>query len=385
MSLRRWLFDSPSVRSIFGRGLEDPEHKVESEGAGVMVVIMSPRATENDIATVIEKIESAGLKVHISRGEERTIIGAIGDVRRLEPESLQVLPSVERVVRILHPFKLASLDFSPEPTVVNVRGVPIGGRSIVVAAGPCSVENRDMMMETASLVARANGTMLRGGAFKPRTSPYSFQGLGIEGLKILREAGDAFDLPVVTEVLSPEQVDIVSQYADVLQIGTRNMQNFALLQAVGKSGKPVLLKRGMMSSIEEWLQAAEYILSEENPNVILCERGIRTFETATRNTLDLSAVPVVKKLSHLPVLVDPSHGTGRWDIVSPMAKAAIAAGADGLLIEVHPAPERALSDGPQSLKPAVFEDLMKDLESLAPALGREVFPRRRISEAEDNG
>lgn len=350
-----------------------------------MVVIMSPRATENDIATVIEKIESAGLKVHISRGEERTIIGAIGDVRRLEPESLQVLPSVERVVRILHPFKLASLDFSPEPTVVNVRGVPIGGRSIVVAAGPCSVENRDMMMETASLVARANGTMLRGGAFKPRTSPYSFQGLGIEGLKILREAGDAFDLPVVTEVLSPEQVDIVSQYADVLQIGTRNMQNFALLQAVGKSGKPVLLKRGMMSSIEEWLQAAEYILSEENPNVILCERGIRTFETATRNTLDLSAVPVVKKLSHLPVLVDPSHGTGRWDIVSPMAKAAIAAGADGLLIEVHPAPERALSDGPQSLKPAVFEDLMKDLESLAPALGREVFPRRRISEAEDNG
>ncbi|HHY38357.1 MAG TPA: 3-deoxy-7-phosphoheptulonate synthase [Clostridia bacterium] len=349
-----------------------------------MVIIMSPHATGQDIAAVIERIESAGLKVHLSRGEERTIIGAIGDVRKLDPESLQVLPSVERVVRILHPFKLASRDFSPESTVVNVKGIPVGSRSIVVAAGPCSVENRDMMMQTASIVARANGTMLRGGAFKPRTSPYAFQGLGLEGLKILREAADAFDLPVVTEVLSPEQVDLVSRYADVLQIGTRNMQNFALLHAVGKSGMPVLLKRGMMSSIEEWLQAAEYILSEGNPNVILCERGIRTFETATRNTLDLSAVPVVKKLSHLPVWVDPSHGTGRWDIVTPMAKAAIAAGADGLLIEVHPAPERALSDGPQSLKPAVFEDLMRELQSLALALGREIYPRRRTSEAKSN-
>jgi 3-deoxy-7-phosphoheptulonate synthase len=340
-----------------------------------MVIILSPSATQQDIDNVIDRIESAGLNVHVSKGEERTIIGAVGDVRKLEPENLQVLPSVDRVVRILHPFKLASRDFHPEPSVVTVKGVQIGGPGIVVVAGPCSVENRDAMIQTASVVAEANGTMLRGGAFKPRTSPYAFQGLGLEGLKILREAGDSFGLPVVTEVLSPEQVDLVSEYADVLQIGTRNMQNFALLHAVGKAKVPVLLKRGMMSSIEEWLQAAEYVLSEGNPHVILCERGIRTFETATRNTLDLSAVPVVKELSHLPVLVDPSHGTGRWAIVGPMSKAAVAAGADGLLIEVHISPEKALSDGPQSLRPEVFRHLMSELDSVSLAVGRRIHKK----------
>lgn len=342
-----------------------------------MIIVMSPAATEQDIQRVVGRIEAAGLKVHLSRGEERTIIGAIGDVRRLVPETLQVLPAVERVVRILHPFKLASRDFKPEPTVVEVDGVLIGGPGFVVIAGPCSVEDAATLEETARAVKGAGACMLRGGAFKPRTSPYSFQGLGLDGLRLLADVRKRFQLPVVTEVISPEHVDMVSEYADMLQVGARNMQNFALLQAVGKSRKPVLLKRGMASSVEEWLQAAEYILSEGNTRVVLCERGIRTFETYTRNTLDLSAVAVVKKLSHLPIIVDPSHATGRWDLVPAMAKAALAAGADGIIVEVHPNPEQALSDGPQSLKPQVFAAMMRELSALAEAVGRPIYEQNQ--------
>ncbi|HHY46148.1 MAG TPA: 3-deoxy-7-phosphoheptulonate synthase [Firmicutes bacterium] len=336
-----------------------------------MIIIMSPKATQDDIKRVEERIRMAGLSLHLSQGAERTVIGVLGDVRQLLPDSLQALPGVERVMRILHPFKLASRDFEPNPTVIRLPGgLEIGSSRLVVMAGPCAVEDEETLLETARAVKAAGASVLRGGAFKPRTSPYNFRGLGKEGLELLAKARKETGLPVITEVLSPQDVDLVAEYADILQIGARNMQNFSLLQAVAKVDKPVLLKRGMANSIEEWLMSAEYILSGGNRNVMLCERGIRTFETYTRNTLDLSAVPLVKKLSHLPVLVDPSHGTGSRDLVLPMSKAAVAAGADGLLIEVHPRPERALSDGPQSLMPPAFEALMAEIRPIAEVIGR---------------
>ncbi len=312
-----------------------------------------------------------GFKTHLSRGEERTIIGVVGDDRAKEQLlALQALDSVETVVRILQPFKLASREAHPESTQFKVHGVPIGGKALVVMAGPCSVESRPQLFAVAEGVKAGGAHVLRGGAFKPRTSPYAFQGLEEEGLKLLHEASKATGLPVVTEVMEPDKVDLVAEHADILQIGARNIQNFSLLKRVAECGKPVLLKRGMSSSIQEWLLSAEYVLAGGNPNVILCERGIRTFETSTRFTLDLNAIPVVKKLSHLPVLVDPSHGTGHWEYVSAMAKAGLAAGADGLIIEVHNNPAEALSDGPQSLKPDKFGKLMAELRPLAAVLGR---------------
>ncbi len=337
-----------------------------------MIVVMGQGASKEDMDRVIKTVKAAGLDVHVSHGIEHTIIGVVGDVRHLAPEELRVLPGVQRVVRIMHPFKLASREFRGGPSVISLDGISIGGTELVVIAGPCAVEGFEMLLETAQAVKAAGAAVLRGGAFKPRTSPYSFQGLGKEGLEMLAEVRRRTGLPVVTEVLSPSDVELVASYADILQIGTRNMQNYSLLQEVGRARKPVLLKRGLMSSVEEWLMAAEYILSNGNDRVILCERGIRTFETYTRNTLDLSAVPLVKGLSHLPVIVDPSHGTGRWDLVVPMARAAVAAGADGLMVEVHPRPEEALSDGPQSLKLTIFEKLMREILQVARAVGRSV-------------
>jgi 3-deoxy-7-phosphoheptulonate synthase len=308
--------------------------------------------------------------VHLSEGEERTIIGIIGNGRPLDREQLERLSGVERTVPILRPFKLSSRDFHPHDTVVSINGMAVGGKQLAVMAGPCAVESREQLLETAQIVKEAGAHILRGGAYKPRTSPYSFQGLGEEGLRILAAARQEIGLPVVTEVVDPQQVPLVTTYADVLQIGARNMQNYALLHAVGEAQRPVLLKRGMMSTVEELLMAAEYILSHGNDRVILCERGIRTFEQYTRNTLDISAVPVLKQLCHLPVIVDPSHGSGKWELVEPLARAAVAAGADGLMIEVHPHPDQALSDGAQSLKPARFAELMRNLRPIVEAVGR---------------
>ncbi len=335
-----------------------------------MIIIMKHNATQEEISEVVANVETLGFHAHLSSGEERTIIGVIGDERPVEPEHFEVYSGVERVVRILHPFKLASRDFHPEDSVVKINGVSIGTQQVIVMAGPCSVESREQMMGTAQAVKQAGAHVLRGGAFKPRTSPYAFQGLGLKGLELLREARDQFHLPVITEVMSPQEVTLVAQYADILQVGARNMQNFALLHAVGEIQKPVLLKRGMMSTIEELLMAAEYILSHGNQRVILCERGIRTFETATRNTFDINAIPVLKTLTHLPVVADPSHGTGKWELVTPVARGAVAAGADGLLIEVHCDPAHALSDGAQSLKPENFARMVTDVRRVADAVGR---------------
>ncbi len=337
-----------------------------------MIVVMRKDAEKNDLEGVIERIEGVGLDVHLSEGVEHTIVGVVGDVRHIRPEDLQVLPGVLRVVRIMHPFKLASREFQGETTEIVLNGCSIGGSAVTVMAGPCAVEDRETLLETARGVRAAGAQVLRGGAFKPRTSPYSFQGLGEEGLQIMAEAREETGLLIVTEVLSPGDVELVSGYADILQIGARNMQNYSLLHEVGASDRPVLLKRGMMSSVEEWLMAAEYVLSGGNHRVMLCERGIRTFEGYTRNTLDLSAVPLVKSLSHLPVVVDPSHGTGRSDLVPAMSRAAVAAGADGLLVEVHPRPEKALSDGPQSLTIPGFEALMEGLDPVARSIDRSV-------------
>lgn len=337
-----------------------------------MVVVMKKGAKENDVARVLAKIESLKLTSHLSKGKIRTIVGVVGENRGVDPTVFESLEGVERVVPLLGPFKLASRDFKSEDTVFSIDGAHIGSKKIIVIAGPCAVESKEQIIETALAVKKAGATALRGGAFKPRTSPYSFQGLGEEGLKLLALARDMAGLAVVTEVMTPEQVPLVSQYADVLQIGARNMQNFALLNAVGESHKPVLLKRGLMSTIEEFLNAAEYILSHNNPRVILCERGIRTFETYTRNTLDINAIPVLKSLSHLPVVVDPSHATGKREYVGAVSRAAIAAGADGLIVEVHPDPENALSDGAQSLRPQEFEEFMADMGRVAAVMGREI-------------
>jgi 3-deoxy-7-phosphoheptulonate synthase len=335
-----------------------------------MIIVLRARATEEEVAQVCRRIEALGLTPHLSRGVERTIIGAIGDERILLDKAIEALPMVERVLPILKPYKLASRDFHPENTVVTINGVRVGDRRLVVVAGPCSVENREMLLSVAKEVQSAGAQLLRGGAFKPRTSPYAFQGLGEEALRYLAEARRETGMPVVTELMDPREALLVLRYADVVQVGARNMQNFRLLKELGMQKTPVLLKRGMSSTIRELLMSAEYIMSEGNYNVILCERGIRTFEDATRNTLDLSAIPVLKQLTHLPVVVDPSHGTGKWDLVAPMALAAVAAGADGVMVEVHPHPEEALSDGPQALLPSRFHQLMADLRKVAEAVGR---------------
>jgi len=339
------------------------------------IIVLRPGATEEDIRRIVKKLESRGLKANISKGTERTLIGVIGDTSKIaeeEEDAIRVMPGVEDVMRILKPYKLASRDFKAEDTLIDIQGNVIGGKKIQVIAGPCAVENKTMIISIAEKVKDAGASFLRGGAFKPRTSPYSFQGLGEEGLQYLLEAGEKAGLPIVTELMDPRDIDIILKYADVVQIGARNMQNFRLLLEVGTCDKPVLLKRGLSATIKEWLMAAEYIMSRGNQNVILCERGVRTFETATRNTLDISAVPILKQLTHLPVVVDPSHGVGKWDLVAPMSKAAIAAGADGLLIEVHINPEEALSDGEQSIKPDAFKKLMHELKPIASAVGREI-------------
>jgi len=335
-----------------------------------MVIVMASRKQE-DIDYVVGRIEELGYKAHLIVGTNRTVIAAVGDERgKFRLQSLESLPHVEKVLPILQPFKLAGREAHEEDTRVRVGPMTIGGGRFCVIAGPCSVESRQQIIETAYAVKQAGATILRGGAYKPRTSPYAFQGLEEEGLCLLKEACAETGMPFVTEVMTCEQVDLVAKSADMLQIGARNMQNFSLLKTVGRTGKPVLLKRGMMSTINEFLMSAEYILSEGGRDVVLCERGIRTFETETRNTLDLSAVPLLKKLSHLPVFVDPSHATGHWDLVIPMAKASVVAGADGLLIEVHPRPEEAFSDGAQSLKPARFLQLMKEIEPLVHLAGK---------------
>jgi 3-deoxy-7-phosphoheptulonate synthase len=336
-----------------------------------MIIVLKPEAGDADVEDVCRRIEALGLRAHVSRGEQRTVVGAVGDDRfKTRLQALEALECVESMVPILQPFKLASREVRASDTIVQVDGVRIGGGHVAVMAGPCSVESAEQLQTVAEAIRAGGAHLLRGGAFKPRTSPYAFQGLEEEGLRLLAEARKATGLPVVTEVLEPDRVPIVAEYADVLQIGARNAQNFSLLREVGQCGKPVLLKRGMATTIKEFLLSAEYVLAGGNPNVILCERGIRTFETATRFTLDLNAVPVIKKLSHLPVVVDPSHGTGHWEYVAPMAKAGLACGADGLLIEVHHRPAEALSDGPQSLKPDKFARLMRELRALAPVLGR---------------
>lgn len=338
-----------------------------------MIIVLRPDATEQQINHIVEKVKSLGLKPMISKGTERTIIGVIGPEEVIQAQPLEVYPGVEKVLPILKPYKLVSRDFKEEGTVIDLgNGVKIGGQQIVVMAGPCSVENRELLIDIAKKVKSAGALVLRGGAFKPRTSPYSFQGLGEEGLKYLADARGQTGLLVVTELMDIRDVELVVRYADIIQIGARNMQNFNLLKEVGRIKKPVLLKRGMSSTIKEILMSAEYILSEGNFNVILCERGIRTFEDFTRFTLDISAVPVIKGQSHLPVVVDPSHATGRWALVPAVSKAAIAAGADGLIIEVHPNPEEAFSDGAQSLLPANFEKLMQELRKVAEAVGRKL-------------
>lgn len=338
-----------------------------------MIIVMKPYATDKQIEAVVGRVEVMGFKTHLSRGEEVTIIGLIGDKRKIEPHVLELMDGVDKVVHILKPYKLASRDFKPEDTVIPINGTKIGSREIVVMAGPCAVESLEQMLDVAWVLKDAGVHILRGGAFKPRTSPYSFQGLGVDGLDILARVKAETGLGIITEVISHDQVATVAEVADILQIGTRNMQNYSLLHAVGESDKPVLLKRGMMSTLEELIMSAEYILSHKNYRVILCERGIRTFETATRNTVDINAVPALKEMTHLPIVVDPSHGTGRWELVPAVARAAIAAGADGLIIEVHPNPEMALSDGAQSLKPARFIELMEQLQRVAAAVDRAVI------------
>lgn len=338
-----------------------------------MIIVLKKDATEKQINHIVKRVEKLGLKPMVSKGTERTIIGVIGPEDTLRIVPLEVFPGVENVMPVLAPYKLVSREFKKQDSVIELgKGVSIGGKQIVVMAGPCAIENYDTLYEIAKEVKKAGSTILRGGAYKPRTSPYSFQGLGEEGLKYLSEVGEKLNLVTVTEVMDTRDVELVIRYADVLQIGARNMQNFNLLKEVGMTKKPVVLKRGLSNTIKEWLMSAEYILAGGNFNVILCERGIRTFEDFTRNTLDITAVPAVKQLSHLPVIVDPSHAAGKWGLVGPLSKAAIAAGSDGLLIEVHSKPEEALSDGAQSLLPERFSDLMKELKSLSKAMGREL-------------
>ena len=341
-----------------------------------MIIIFETQATEEQIRNVQSKVEALGLEVHRSDGVENSVLGIVGDRRRISDiHQFAVYQGVRKVIPVSTPYKLASREFHPDNTVVYIKDLPIGAKEIVVMAGPCAVESDDQIKTTARMVAESGARILRGGAFKPRTSPYSFQGLGEKGLKLMREAADANNLMVVTEVMAANQIELVAQYADMLQIGTRNMQNYPLLTELGKVEKPILLKRGLSATIEEWLMSAEYILAAGNPNVIFCERGIRTFESATRNTLDLSAVVVVQHLSHLPIVVDPSHAVGHRKYVAPMARAAVAAGADGVMVEVHPDPNNAMSDGSQSLTPEQFTALMNRCRIIATTLGRRVAKR----------
>ena len=335
-----------------------------------MIIVMKPTSTKEDLARVTQKIESVGLSTHLSVGKERTIVGVIGDKKIIANLEMNMMPGVEKTVRITEKYKLVSREFHPEDSVIDVAGVPVGGKNLVVMAGPCSVESTEQLEEAAEAVAKCGAKFLRGGAFKPRTSPYDFQGLAEEGLKMLRTAADHNGLKVVTEIVDKDDIDLIGTYADIYQVGARNMQNFQLLKALGKAKKPVMLKRGLSATISEWLNAAEYIAAGGNENIILCERGIRTYETFTRNTLDLSAVAAVKELSHLPIVVDPSHGTGRWEMVRPMARAAVAVGCDGLIIEVHPHPEVALSDGDQSLTPKNFKALMEEVGAFGKLMGK---------------
>lgn len=340
-----------------------------------MMIIMRTDATQEQIAHVVQRVENLGLRAHLSTGVERTVIGAIGDGRPVDRDQFTFLEGVDRVVPITRPFKLTSREFRPENSLVAINGLRFGGEEVLIIGGPCSVEDRSQILETAWAVREAGGHMLRGGAFKPRTSPYSFQGLGLKGLELLAEARQATGLPVVTEVMTGEQIPLVAHYADMLQLGARNMQNYALLHALGESQKPILLKRGMSATIEELLMSAEYILSHGNRRVVLCERGIRTYETATRNTTDINAIPVLKSQTHLPVVLDPSHSTGNWAYVSAIARAGIAAGADGLIVEVHPNPADALSDGGQSLKPERFAEMVLQVKAIAEAVGRRLAPQ----------
>ncbi len=352
-----------------------------------MIINMAVDATEEQIEHVVKRIEECGFNAHLSRGEERTVIGVVGksEKHRGELEALQSAPGVEEIIRVSHPFKLASRNFRPEGSVIELgEGVTIGGPEIVTAAGPCAVESAAQIDEIAERVARAGAKLLRGGAFKPRSSPYSFQGMGEDGLKLMRAAADRNGLLVISEVMDPSQIDVMLPYVDVLQVGARNMQNYFLLRALGEIQKPVLLKRGMSATIEELLLSAEYIMAGGNYNVMLCERGIRTFDTYMRNTMDIAAIPVIKQLSHLPVVADPSHGTGRRDKVGALARASVAAGADGLLIEVHQDPERALSDGAQSLYPDQFVQLMTQVRMIAPAVGRTIAEEARQERAAKN-
>jgi 3-deoxy-7-phosphoheptulonate synthase len=337
-----------------------------------MIVVMKTGSTRDEVSRVTKRIEDFGLKSHLSQGVDHTVIGVLGKVFTGLRDSLELLPGVEQVLLVSKPYKLASREFHPQETIVEVKGVTIGGNEIVIMAGPCAVESEEQLLATAQAVKAAGASVLRGGAFKPRTSPYDFRGLGETGLKILAAVAKENEMPVITEVMSPDQVDLVAKYTDILQIGARNMQNFVLLDEVGKTKKPILLKRGLSSTIQEWLLAAEYILAQENEQVILCERGIRTFEPYTRNTMDISSIPIIEKVSHLPIIADPSHATGKWYLVPPLALAAVAAGADGLLIEVHPNPDMALADGPQSLNFDTFRLLMSQLLPVAQARNRQV-------------
>ncbi len=343
-----------------------------------MIVVMKTGSQDKEIAVVMDRLQSLGLQGHLSKGVERTVIGVVGVTSAMPDlrERLELVPGVSEVVPITKPFKLSSREFEPEDTVIDVGGVKIGGKELVVMAGPCAAETPEQVMSTARAVKAAGARILRGGAFKPSTSPYSFRGLGEEGLKLLAEAKEETGLPLITEVLTPQDVEMVVKYADILQVGARNMQNFVLLDEVGRANMPVMLKRGLSATIQEWLLAAEYILAQGNRQLILCERGIRTFETYTRNTMDVSAIPIVHKETHLPIIADPSHGTGKWDLVLPMALASVAAGADGLMIEVHPTPDTALKDGAQSLTFEHFGELMKRVIPVAEAVGRTVAKSR---------
>lgn len=337
-----------------------------------MIIVMQKGASEKEINPIVEKIKQAGLDVHLSKGKEVTIIGVIGDKTKLDADEIQAMAGVEKIMHVTVPYKRASRDFHPENTRIQIGPLDLGGDKISIIAGPCAVESREQILEAARKVKALGASGLRGGAFKPRTNPYSFQGLAKEGLEYLAEARAETGLPVVTELMSEKDLDLVAQYADVIQIGARNMQNFILLKEAGKSGKPILLKRGMSATLEEFLLAAEYILAQGNDKLILCERGIRTFEEYTRNTFALNVIPVIKKVSHLPIIADPSHATGRNDLVIPMSRAAIAVGADGLIVEVHPNPSKALVDGPQSLNFAQFEELMRECRPIAQVLGRKM-------------
>jgi 3-deoxy-7-phosphoheptulonate synthase len=333
---------------------------------------MKVGSSDKEIAGVVKRIESAGLKTHMSQGVERTIVGVVGQIFPELQDMLEMLPGVDEVIRVSKPYKLSSREFHPLDTTVKVGDISIGGKELVVMAGPCAVESEQQLLETARAVKAAGATILRGGAFKPSTSPYQFRGLGERGLELLAQVKREVGLPIITEAMTPGEVEVVARYSDILQIGARNMQNFNLLEEVGKTGKPVMLKRGLSATVQEWLLAAEYVLAQGNEQLILCERGIRTFETYTRNTMDISVIPIIEKVSHLPIVADPSHGTGKWYLVIPMALAAVAAGADGIMVEVHPHPDLALKDGAQSLTFSNFQQLMSQLKSVAEAVGRTV-------------